>query len=240
MKAFNTAVDGAVVTFNRRQGPNWRVTLGGNRTLQLINLQKGDEITVMLVQDDTGSRSVTWPAAVQWATGTAPTLQASAGAVDLFTFRFDGTYLREVSGGGARLVNKVLATALAVVTVALGAVGGTQYMSYSGSVGAVQDAQQQYTQSGAVTELVYRRLGSGGILVSASGAGIGIVKNLRSTSKVTDGVFYATKNGSVTASGLTLSAVKKANNAYAVCIMSGGKLGTCGSAVSAAGVCTCQ
>ena len=37
-------------------------------------------------QDGTGSRTISWPAAVDWAAGTAPTISTSANAVDVFAF----------------------------------------------------------------------------------------------------------------------------------------------------------
>ena len=37
-------------------------------------------------QDGTGSRTISWPAAVDWAAGTAPTISTGANAVDLFAF----------------------------------------------------------------------------------------------------------------------------------------------------------
>jgi len=44
-----------------------------------------------LIQDATGSRTVTWPAAVLWPGGTAPTLSTGANAVDLVALYYDGT-----------------------------------------------------------------------------------------------------------------------------------------------------
>jgi len=44
-----------------------------------------------LIQDATGSRSITWPATVKWAEGTAPTLSTAAASVDIVTFFFNGT-----------------------------------------------------------------------------------------------------------------------------------------------------
>ena len=44
-----------------------------------------------LTQDATGSRTVTWPASVKWAGGTAPTLSTGSGAVDLIVFMFTGS-----------------------------------------------------------------------------------------------------------------------------------------------------
>ena len=37
-------------------------------------------------QDGTGSRTISWPAAVDWASATAPTISTSANAVDVFAF----------------------------------------------------------------------------------------------------------------------------------------------------------
>lgn len=47
--------------------------------------------TLVLVQDGTGSRTVTWPVSTKWAGGAAPSLSTAAGAVDIFTgFSTDG------------------------------------------------------------------------------------------------------------------------------------------------------
>ena len=42
--------------------------------------------TLILTQDGSGSRAVTWPGAVDWAGGTAPTLTTTAAGKDIFTF----------------------------------------------------------------------------------------------------------------------------------------------------------
>lgn len=42
--------------------------------------------TLILRQDATGGRTVTWPASVEWPGGTAPTLSSAANAVDVLTF----------------------------------------------------------------------------------------------------------------------------------------------------------
>lgn len=47
--------------------------------------------TLILTQDATGSRTVSWPAEVNWASGTAPTLTTTAGAIDVLNFfTYDG------------------------------------------------------------------------------------------------------------------------------------------------------
>lgn len=52
----------------------------------------GSSITVALVQDSSGSRTVTWPSNVKFPGGTTPTLSTGANKVDLFRFHcFDST-----------------------------------------------------------------------------------------------------------------------------------------------------
>jgi hypothetical protein len=48
-------------------------------------------LILKLVQDGTGSRTVTWPAAVHWSGGTAPTLTTTASKVDIISFYYDGS-----------------------------------------------------------------------------------------------------------------------------------------------------
>ena len=47
---------------------------------------KSCSFTLILSQDATGSRTVTWPASVKWAGGTAPTLTTTASRADVLTF----------------------------------------------------------------------------------------------------------------------------------------------------------
>jgi len=47
-------------------------------------------LTLKLTQDDTGSRTVTWPANVKWPSGTAPTLSTAVSSVDILSFYYDG------------------------------------------------------------------------------------------------------------------------------------------------------
>jgi len=44
-----------------------------------------------VVQDGSGSRTVTWPAAVLWPGGSAPTLSTAASSVDIVSFYYDGS-----------------------------------------------------------------------------------------------------------------------------------------------------
>jgi hypothetical protein len=66
-----------------------RLVLTGNVTLTFPPVSAGKSFTLALVQDATGSRTVTWPASVQWAGGTAPTLTTTANKKDVISFLSD-------------------------------------------------------------------------------------------------------------------------------------------------------
>ena len=82
--------DGATIAVNWNNGNVQAVTLGGNRTFTFSNPISGGRYLIVLKQDGTGSRTVTWPT-IKWQGGTAPTLTTTAGKVDLITLIWDGT-----------------------------------------------------------------------------------------------------------------------------------------------------
>ena len=66
----NTLTDGATVTINLSNPERiFAVELGGNRTLAVTNATVGDEFTLKLEQDGTGSRTVTWWSTINWPGG---------------------------------------------------------------------------------------------------------------------------------------------------------------------------
>lgn len=78
--------DGATVTFNMATSNIHTVTLGGNRTLAVSNVAVGQCFILRLVQDGTGSRTVTWFATLKWAGGTPPTLTTTINKTDVIGF----------------------------------------------------------------------------------------------------------------------------------------------------------
>ncbi len=66
-------------------------TLTGNCTFTFTAPPGPCNLILKLVQDGTGSRTVTWPAAVHWSAGTAPTLTTTASRVDIISFYYDGS-----------------------------------------------------------------------------------------------------------------------------------------------------
>jgi hypothetical protein len=92
-----TLTDGATLNWDTSLGQVAQVTLGGNRTFAApTNLVNGGFYSLLIIQDGTGSRTISWNAVFDFAGGTAPTLSTAAGAKDLITWRSDGTNMLEV------------------------------------------------------------------------------------------------------------------------------------------------
>ena len=92
-----TLTDGSTITWDASTQDVAKVTLGGNRTLgSASNGTTGQFISLLIIQDGTGSRTLTWTAAYEFASDTAPTLPTTANLGDLFVFRYNGSKWLEV------------------------------------------------------------------------------------------------------------------------------------------------
>lgn len=81
----------------------WKLTLGGNVTITLTGAVTGSAygLTIYLVQDATGVRTVTWPASVKWPNGVPAVLSTAANAVDVVVLEsWDGgtTWFANLAG----------------------------------------------------------------------------------------------------------------------------------------------
>jgi hypothetical protein len=91
-----TLTDGATISWAVGAAQVATVTIAGNRTFGApTGLVNGGFYSLCVIQDGTGSRTITWNAVFDWAGGTAPTLSTAANAKDFFVFRSDGTNLYE-------------------------------------------------------------------------------------------------------------------------------------------------
>lgn len=78
-----TLTDGATVTPDFGVTNDFGVTLGGNRTVaNPSNITVGQKGVLIIKQDGTGSRTITWGSYYKWSGGTAPTLTTTASATD--------------------------------------------------------------------------------------------------------------------------------------------------------------
>ena len=98
--AIHTDTDGATITFDMNVSNKHRVTLGGNRTLAVTNTHDGQVFMVILEQDGTGNRTVTWWSGIRWSGGVVPTLTVVGGKIDVFNFLqlASGQYLGFTTG----------------------------------------------------------------------------------------------------------------------------------------------
>ena len=92
-----TLTDGSTVNWNALTSPVAKVTLAGNRTFAAATGGvAGTFASLLVIQDGTGSRTLTWNAAYEFAADTAPTLTTTANLGDLFVFRYNGAKWLEV------------------------------------------------------------------------------------------------------------------------------------------------
>lgn len=78
-----TLTDGATITPDFAASNNYTVTLAGNRTLaNPSNLTAGQSGSIFIVQDGTGSRTLSFGSYWDFAGASAPTLTTDASAVD--------------------------------------------------------------------------------------------------------------------------------------------------------------
>jgi hypothetical protein len=82
-----TLVDATTITANLAQTNNFVVTLGGNRTLaNATNITAGQSGFIVVRQDGTGSRTLSFGTGWRFPSATAPTLTTTASAVDLIVY----------------------------------------------------------------------------------------------------------------------------------------------------------
>ena len=82
-----TLTDATTITMNLAQTNNFTVTLGGNRTLaNATNINAGQSGFLVVCQDGTGSRTLSFGTGWRFPSNTAPTLSTTASAVDLIVY----------------------------------------------------------------------------------------------------------------------------------------------------------
>jgi hypothetical protein len=86
-----TANTGTTYTIDITNGTFQILTLTDNCTFTFPTATSGKSFILLLKQDGTGGRTATWPAAVKWPGGTAPTITSTANRLDKFIFSADGT-----------------------------------------------------------------------------------------------------------------------------------------------------
>lgn len=89
--------DGPSVLWDVDQAPGAVLVLGGNRSIPSPSGMTAGPLflyRLTLVQDATGSRTITWGTAFKFPAGSAPVLSTAANAVDELIFDSDGTNMK--------------------------------------------------------------------------------------------------------------------------------------------------
>jgi len=85
-----TASTSTALTVSLANGTIQILTLTANATITMPTAGAGKSFIIILRQDATGSRTVTWTT-VNWPAATAPTITSTASKQDIFSFFSDGT-----------------------------------------------------------------------------------------------------------------------------------------------------
>jgi len=97
--------DAATITWDVQAMPITKVTLTDNRIVGLpTNGQAGQFISLLVIQDVTGSRTLTWNAVFEFPLEAAPTLTTTASLGDLFVFRYHNSKWLQVGSSLALTV----------------------------------------------------------------------------------------------------------------------------------------
>ena len=96
--AVTTLTDAANISWNLASNQVARVTLGGNRTLSNpTNKVEGNVYILIVKQDVTGGRTLSFSSDYKFAGGSAPTITTTASKADVLTFVCEGTALLGVA-----------------------------------------------------------------------------------------------------------------------------------------------
>ena len=93
-----TLADGTTITPDMDDGNDFEVTLGGNRSLaNPTNLTAGQSGSIRVIQDGTGSRTLTYGTYWKFTGGTPPTLSTGPGSSDVLHYKVWSTTYIEVA-----------------------------------------------------------------------------------------------------------------------------------------------
>lgn len=87
----NDGNSGTSDTIDWSTGNKHRSTLTDNVTYTFTDPPGPTNLILFLKQDGGGGNTVTWPASVKWAGGSAPVITSAASSEDIISFYFNGT-----------------------------------------------------------------------------------------------------------------------------------------------------
>ena len=95
----DTLTDASTIVWNVITSPVAKVTIADNRTMAApsgTTPAAGQFVSLLIIQDGSGSRTITWNAVYEFTGDVSPTLTTTAAKGDLFTFRYNGSKWLEI------------------------------------------------------------------------------------------------------------------------------------------------
>lgn len=93
-----TGAGGGTTNLDFSKGNIQQFTFGaGNETLTFSNIPNSAILTIVIIQDGTGTRTLTWPGTAKFIAGVAPILSTTGNARDIINFYSDGTNIYQSS-----------------------------------------------------------------------------------------------------------------------------------------------
>jgi hypothetical protein len=88
---YDNGVSGSSKTIDWANGDRQKIELTANCTLTFSNPLAGQAMGLIVVQDGSGSRTLSYPTSVKWANGEEPTLTTTPAGIDVIILLYDGT-----------------------------------------------------------------------------------------------------------------------------------------------------
>ena len=84
---------GTSVSWDAGSNQSAVLVLGHNATMGAATNQANGGVYILKVTQNTSAKTLSWNSNYKWPGNSAPTMTATGGAVDVFTFVSDGTYM---------------------------------------------------------------------------------------------------------------------------------------------------
>lgn len=153
---YHTITDGTTITINCQVGDCQIVTLGGNRTMAApSNPVDGQQIDLLVVQDGTGGRTLTWNSVFAFENTTPPTLSSGPGGIDRFLMRYNAAIGKHIIGHFAAIGNSTSTSNISIASnitnfnlfTAIGQPGSAVTVNLNVAAGVVVNSANNTTAS---------------------------------------------------------------------------------------------
>ncbi len=219
---FATVTEAPTTTVDCNAGNSQILTLTGNRVMAApVNPADGQVLWLIVQQDGTGGRTLSWNAAFYFENGVPPTLGAAPGAIDVFEMRYNAALAKWLAGHFANL-NPGTGTTTGItissncvdwnLTAVIGTLGAPQTINITVAPGVVIEASSPLVAamdlSGVISGSTINLVNQGYILGHGGDGADGAVANYPGSGATVLAAGFATAGGKAIngpGSGVTLN-----------------------------------